>query len=64
MMFFISFILRGEKCYVVLSYFFPIYTLNVMPPQNSYVETLTPQDVILGDGPSGGDQILRWSCHE
>ena len=30
-----------------------------MSPQNSYVETLTPKMMLLGDGPSGGDQILR-----
>ena len=30
-----------------------------MSPQNSYVETLTPKMMVLGDGPSGGDQILR-----
>ena len=30
-----------------------------MSPQNSYVATLTPKMIVLGDGPSGGDQILR-----
>ena len=30
-----------------------------MSPQNSYVETLTPKMMLLGDGPPGGDQILR-----
>lgn len=35
-----------------------------MSPQNSYVETLTPKMMLLGDGPSEVTRSWGWSCHE